>query len=196
MAPTSRKRRPRPSGSRAGGPRDQDGLAAGASSATATAPADAEAAQAGPSRRERGEARDELLRAQLEPLAPGERPVPLLVAVAVAAILAVGVLIGATTQHDLSSHGGSLIGGLFLAGAFAWLAGAMFNRRYFAVLGFEALIAFQIIVSCLALTVVSSLVVALVLLVVVGLGGWLFWKLVRVMGRIQVTNMRNLAGED
>lgn len=186
MAPTSRKRRPRPSASGAGNPRDEAELAQPAESPTSALT---------PSPRLRGEARDELLRAQLEPLAPGERPAPLLVAVAVAAILAVAVLIGATTQHDLSSHGGSLIGGLFLAGALAWLAGAMFNRRYFAVLGFEALIAFQIIVSCLALTVVSSLVVAFVLLVVVGLGGWLFWKLVRVMGRIQVTNMREPSSE-
>jgi hypothetical protein len=37
-------------------------------------------------------------------------------------------------------------------------------------------------------------VVAIVLVVVVGLGGWLFWKLVRVMGRIQVTAMQAADG--
>ncbi len=114
---------------------------------------------------------------------------PLIVASVVSAVVAVAVLVGATTQHDLSSHGGSLIGGVFLAAVLALLAGGMYNRRYWAVLGFEGLVAFQIIVSCLALTVVSSLVVAIVLLVVVGLAGWLFWKLVRIMGRLQVTEM-------
>jgi len=138
----------------------------------------------------RGEARDEQLRAGLAPLQPGERPTPLIVATVVAAVLAVAVLVGAVSQHDLSSHGGSLIGGVFLAGVLALLAGGMFNRRYWAVLSFEALLAFQIVVSCLALIVVASIVVGLVLLIVVGLGGWLFWKLVRVMGRIQVTELQ------
>lgn len=142
-----------------------------------------------PPPRLRGEARDAQLRAELTPLAPGERPTPLIVATAVAAVLAVAVLIGALSQHDLSSHGGSLIGGVFLAGVLAFIAGGMFNRRYWAVLSFEALLAFQILVSCLALIVVASIVVALVLVVVVGLGGWLFWKLVRVIGRIQVTGL-------
>jgi hypothetical protein len=141
-------------------------------------------------RRERNEQRDALMREALEPLAPGERPTPLVVAVVVAAVLAVGVLVGALTAHNLSSHGGSRIGGLFLAAVLALLAGGMYNCRYRAVLGFEALLAFQIIVSCLALTVVSSLIVAVVLVVAVALGGWLFWKLIRVMGRIQVTEMR------
>jgi len=182
MAPTSRKPRPRA------------GSAATAVDSGAQ-PDTGEAFGAPPrlTRRERGEARDEQLRAGLQPLAPGERPTPLLVAVGVAGVLAVGVLVGATTQGDLSSHGGSLIGGVFLAGVLAFLAGGMYNRRYWAVLGFEALIAFQIIVSCLALTVVTSLPVAVALVVVVGLGGWLFWKLVRVMGRIQVTALPGAA---
>ena len=161
----------------------------------AAAPA-ANAAEPAAPPRPRGEARDELLRAELEPLGPDERPRPLLIATGVAALLAVLVLVGATTQSDLSAHGGSLAGGVFLAGVLAFVAGGMYNRRYWAVLSFEALIAFQIIVSCLALTVVSSLLVAVALVVVVGLGGWLFWKLVRVMGRIQVTPAYEPPDED
>ena len=61
----------------------------------------------------------------------------------------------------------------------------MARRRYWAVLGFEALLAFQILVTSLALTVASTLAAAGECLVAIGLGGWLFWKLVRVMGRIQ-----------
>jgi hypothetical protein len=53
------------------------------------------------------------------------------------------------------------------------------------VLGFEALLAFQIIVTSLALVVASTIIAAVICLLSVGLGGWLFWKLVRVMGRIQ-----------
>jgi len=182
MAPTSRKRRRPPGGREVSSTGGELGSAAAGGHALTV-----EGTSEPSGRRLRGEARDELLRAELIPLAPGERPRPLLIATVVCGLLAVGVLAGTTTQSNLSSHGGSLIGGLFIAGVLALVCGGMFNRRYWAVLGFEALLAFQIIVSCLALTVVASWLVALVLVVVVGLAGWLFWKLVRVMGRLQVT---------
>ncbi len=124
-------------------------------------------------------------RAALAPLGEDERPSALLVAVAVSALLAVGVVAGALTVHDLSGHGGSLAGGVFLAAILALLAQGMYRRRYWAVLGFEALLAFQVIVTSLALVVASTLAAAGGCLLAIVLGGWLFWKLIRVMGRIQ-----------
>jgi hypothetical protein len=129
--------------------------------------------------------REELARAALTPLAADEHPPALLVAVAVAALLAVGIVVGVASVHDLRRHGGSIPGGLFLAFVLAALAWGMYRRRYWAVLGFEAFLAFQIIVTSLALVVASTLAAAGLCLLSVGLGGWLFWKLVRVMGRIQ-----------
>ncbi len=129
--------------------------------------------------------REEQARASLIPLAPGERPTPLLVAVTVAIMLALAVIVGALTIHGLRHHGGSLPGGVFLAGVLALLAFGMYQRRYWAVLGFEALLAFQILVTSLALVVASTLLAAGLCLVSIVLAGWLFWKLVRVMGRIQ-----------
>jgi hypothetical protein len=126
-------------------------------------------------------------RATLTPLRPDERPASLRVAVAVAVLLAAGVLAGALTIHDLSRHGGSLPGGIFLAGVLLALARGMHQRRYWAVLGFEALLAFQILVTSLALVVADTLLAAGICLLSVALGGWLFWKLVRVMGRIQAS---------
>jgi hypothetical protein len=121
----------------------------------------------------------------LEPLAEGERPRPLLIAVAVCALLAVGVVIGGASVHDLRRHGGSRPGAVVLGLVLAALALGMYRRRYWAVLGFEALLAFQILVVSLALVVASTILAAAVCLLSVGLGGWLFWKLIRVMGRIQ-----------
>jgi hypothetical protein len=129
--------------------------------------------------------RDDLARAALAPLADGERPRALLVAVAVAGLLAVGTAVSVLTVHDLRRHGGSVPGGAFLALVLAALAWGMYHRRYWAVLGFEALLAFQILVTSLALVVASTLPAAAGCLLSIGLGGWLFWKLVRVMGRIQ-----------
>jgi len=129
--------------------------------------------------------REELLRAELEPLGEDERPPALRVAIAVCALLALAVILGATTVHNLSQHGGSLPGGIFLAVVLLLLALGMYRRRYWAVLGFEALLAFQIIVTSLALIVASTILAAAICVVSIGLGGWLFWKLVRVMSRIQ-----------
>jgi hypothetical protein len=129
--------------------------------------------------------REEIARARLEPLREDERPPALLVAVAVAVLLALVVIVGALTVHGLSSRGGSLAGGVFLACVLALLAGGMYRRQYWAVLAFEALLAFQILVTSLALVVASTLLAAGVCLLSIVLAGWLFWKLVRVMGRIQ-----------
>jgi hypothetical protein len=123
--------------------------------------------------------------APLEPLGENERPAALLVAVAVAAVLGLGVIVGALTVHGLNRHGGSLAGGLFLGCVLALLGQGMYRRRYWAVLGFEALLAFQIIVTSLALVVASTLLAAGLCLLSIVLAGRLFWKLVRIMGRIQ-----------
>jgi hypothetical protein len=124
-------------------------------------------------------------RASLRPLGPHERPVALLVATIVAVVLALGVCVTLATVHNLARHGGSLTGGLFLAGVLLLLARGMWTRRYWAVLGFEALLAFQIIVTSLALIVAETLLAAGLCALSIGLSGWLFWKLVRVMARIQ-----------
>jgi hypothetical protein len=140
-------------------------------------------ARGGP--REPGRREEERARAGLTPLAPGERPPALFAAIVVSLATAAAVVAGALTLHDLRRHGGSLPAGLFIAAIFAWLAWGMGSRRYWAVLAFEALLVFQILVTSLALVVASTLPAAGLCLVAIVLGGWLFWKLVRVMGRIQ-----------
>ena len=147
-------------------------------------------AQTGGDRRLRGAERDELARAGLAPLGEDERPPALLVAVAVCVLLALGVIVGALSVRGLSRHGGSLPAGVFIALVLALLARGMWLARHWAVLGFEALLAFQILVTSLALVVAATLLAAAVCLVSVLAGGWLFWKLIRVMGRIQAGERR------
>jgi hypothetical protein len=132
----------------------------------------------------RGE-REELARAALRPLEEHEWPVALVVAIIVCIVLAIAVIASAASVHDLSRHGGSLPGAALLAVVLALLAQGMFRHRYWAVLSFEALLAFQIIVTSLALVVASTILAGAICAVSVGLGGWLFWKLIRVMGRLQ-----------
>jgi hypothetical protein len=124
----------------------------------------------------------------LAPLREGERPAALVVATAICGLLALAVIVGALTIHGLSRHGGSLPAGLFIGGVLALLAVGMHRRRYWAVLSFQALLTFQILVTSLALVVSSTITAAAGCLLSIALAGWLFWKLVRVMGRIQAAD--------
>jgi hypothetical protein len=147
--------------------------------------ASTDAAGAARDRRSARELRDAQLRAALTPLAPHERPPALLAAIAVALLLAVAVAVGTATINDLRRHGGSIPGGIFLSVLLVVLAIGMFGRRYWAVVGFEALLVFQMLVSALALVLAATVYAALGCVLALALGGWLFWKLIRVMGRIQ-----------
>ena len=134
----------------------------------------------------RGEIRDEAARASLEPLAPGERPLGLRVAILVAAALALGnavaYLAGATIG---GKHPG--VGVLAFTALTGTLAVGMALARYWAVILFEALLTLIILLFSLFLVEAQNLAGVALCLGVLIPGGWLFWKLIRVMGRIQVT---------
>jgi hypothetical protein len=133
----------------------------------------------------RSEERNDALRAGLTPLAPGERPRALTVAAVLAAALAVvnllALVLGAEVDGRRPGVVPVLVFGAIMLGA-AW---GLWHRRYWAVLGFEALLGITLAFAALSLMVASN-VAALVLCVAILLGGgWLFWKLIRVMGRLQ-----------
>jgi len=62
----------------------------------------------------------------------------------------------------------------------------MWMMRYWALLGFQTLLAIGLVGFCLALVRVTSILWALVCVVVIGAGGFLFYKLVRVLSRVQM----------
>jgi hypothetical protein len=66
----------------------------------------------------------------------------------------------------------------------------MWHHRYWAVLGFEALLGITVAIAALSLLVASNLAAVALCVVTIGLGGWLFWKLVRVMARLQAPERR------
>jgi cation transport ATPase len=138
----------------------------------------------------RSEQRNEEARSALKPLAPGERPTAVTIAAAVSALLAVGNVIayaaGLTVNGDRPQAYGVVAFTLLMLTA-AW---GMWNARYWAVLGFQALLAITIIIAALSLAVASSLPAAVLCVTLVFFGGWLFWKLIRAMARIQMPTRR------
>jgi hypothetical protein len=140
----------------------------------------------------RSEVRNEELRARLEPLAEGERPTAVTIGAIVAAMLAALVVVGYASGARVGGQG-TLASALVLMAILLAAAIGMWRVRYWAVLGFEALLAFQVIVASLSLLVASNVWAAVLCLAVVGFGGWLFWKLVRAMARIQMPERRRSA---
>ena len=62
----------------------------------------------------------------------------------------------------------------------------MWQLRYWAVLGFQAILAFVILFFALLGLRAANLLAVVAAVIVVGGGGWLFYKLVRVLSRIQM----------
>ncbi len=135
--------------------------------------------------RARTEAQNAAARARLDPLAPGERPWPLQLAAAVAALAALINLIafvaGATINGDTISASEVIPFVLIMLG----LAICIWLRSAAAVLLFMALLAVIIVMFSLFLIEASNALGVIVPLLFIGGGGFLFWKLVRVLGRIQ-----------
>jgi hypothetical protein len=140
----------------------------------------------------RGEERNEAIRAALEPLAPGERPWPLRVAVGLALLIAIGniaqVIFGSRVKFGAAHT--SVVGVAAFSLIMLVCAIGMWRKRYWALLGFEALLALVIVLFCFVLVTSVDVARALIALVVIGAGGYLFFKLVRVLSRMQMPQPR------
>ncbi|MBA3326926.1 MAG: hypothetical protein H0T43_01325 [Solirubrobacterales bacterium] len=135
----------------------------------------------------RGRARDEAIRAELEPLAEGERPGAVTIAAVVAFVFAIANVIAAVTGNDLSSEQGDPVFFTLVTSSILLIAGlGMLWAKYWAVLGFQVLLGLQIVVLALAVTIVEKWWLGIGIVVLIGLLGWLFWSLVRAMARIQM----------
>ena len=143
-------------------------------------------APAVPARRRSAEERDAEVRARLRPLAKGERPRAVTVATVVAGVAAPLNLIAAFAV-DFGSQSRSAVTFAVLQTVILLVAAiGMWRVRYWAVLGFQALLAIQILLLALALTRVERLWVGLGMAALIALLGLLFWTLVRALARIQM----------
>jgi thiamine-phosphate pyrophosphorylase len=133
--------------------------------------------------RKSSEERTAEIQATLEPFAAGERPTALVVAVAAAVLLGLVNLVLAATGHSGSGGAGTLL--VYCALMFAAAYG-MWTKRYLAVLLFQILLAILVVFFFLFLLRASSAGDVALSLGVIVPAGWLFWKLVRVLARLQV----------
>jgi hypothetical protein len=134
----------------------------------------------------RSERKNAEVRAALRPLAPGERPWAVVVSSLVAAGLALANLIAWVAGDKINGKHPAAAGILIFTAVLLACAFGLWRLWYGAVLGFMALMAIIAVLFTLYLIEASNILGAIVAVIVVGVTGFLFFKLVRVLSRIQM----------
>lgn len=136
----------------------------------------------------RSEQRNAAVRATLEPYGSGERPWSIKVAVLVAFLIGAGDLVDVLVGGNIGFGGAHPAeGGVILFSVLMLVCAAgMWRMRYWAVLGFQAILAFVVLFFSLALIRASNVAGVIIAVLVVCGGGFLFYKLVRVLSRLQM----------
>jgi hypothetical protein len=130
----------------------------------------------------RGRARADAIRAQLQPLGPDERPLGLKLAVGLALVIAAANLIAAAA----GAADASPLLGVGFALVMCALAAGLWQRRYYVILLFQALLAVTLIVAAISLVFARNLAAVAFCLAAIAACAPVFWLLVRVMARLQV----------
>jgi hypothetical protein len=142
----------------------------------------------------RYEERNRAAREKLEPLAPEERPaivtVGAVVSAAVALAVVVAYLAGAEVNGD-RPHVLQVVVPALLMGA---MAVGMWRVRYWAVLGFQAVLALLILAAALGLVAAGSAAQVAGNLALVAVAGTLFYFMIRAMARIQMPERERSGG--
>ena len=163
---------------------------AGASRPTRREPAGTAGPAADAPETPRSKRRDAAARARLAPLSHGERPRAVTVGAIVAAVLGVANAALWLAGFEIRGERPSVLTLVFslLLLVTAW---GMWHARYWAVLGFQVLLALTLISVALPVVISATPLQAVIFTVVVLIpGGALFWFLVKAMARIQMPQRR------
>jgi len=134
----------------------------------------------------RSQRRDAAIRAGLTPIKSGERPKAIVIASAVAGLIGLSQLILFAVGIKIQGKSPALAGMVLFCGLMIVCAVGMWRLWYGAVLAFMALLAIVACLFSLFLIEASNLLALIVAPVIIIGAGWLFFKLVRVLSRIQM----------
>jgi hypothetical protein len=144
----------------------------------------------------RTEAKNEAARAELEPLEEGDRPLVVTIGAIISALVAVSSIVGYLAGVEVRRFGSdgiqqgegpaplfSVVVVVALMGTMAW---GMWRARYWAVLGFQALLVILLITASLGLVAATSWVQAVGTTLLIAGAGALFYFMIKAMARIQM----------
>jgi hypothetical protein len=134
----------------------------------------------------RSEAKNAAVRAELEPLEEGERPL----AVTIGAFVTIGLVIANIVVYaagvEVRGDRPAFTGFLAFSALMLTMAWGLWRAKYWAVLGLEALLGLLIVIMGLVGLLSSNLTDVLICLAILVPSGALFWFLIRAMARIQM----------
>jgi hypothetical protein len=138
----------------------------------------------------RSEQKDREAREALEPLREGERPGAVTAGAIVSGVLAlviwVSAALAATTDIDVRGSDPQAVPLALFAAVLTLMAYGMWRARYWAVLGFQALLVLVMLSSALGLIQVTTVLEAIGTLVLLSGSGVLFYLMVKALARIQM----------
>ncbi len=148
----------------------------------------------------RSEARNEAARAELEPLAEGERPMVVTIGALISALIAVSAIAGYVAGVEVTrvgsdgieqgEHEAPLLSVLVAVALMGTMAYGMWRARYWAVLGFQALLVLVLVAASLGLVQATSWAQALGTTLLIVVAGALFYWMIKAMARIQMPERR------
>jgi hypothetical protein len=138
--------------------------------------------------------KDDLAREELVPLREGERPAAVTVAAVVAALLGLSNIVGFLAGVEVGGEKPQAGAVAIPAALMLITAAGMWYARYWAVLGFQTILAFLIVIMSILLVRAENLLAVVVAAAIIGVAGALFWFLVRSLARIQMPERRPPSG--
>ena len=144
----------------------------------------------------RTEARNEAAREALEPLAEGERPLVVTIAAVVSALIAISSVVGYAAGVEVTrigsdgieqgEHAAPILSVVAVVGLMGTMAYGLWRARYWAVLGFQALLVIVLVAASLGLVQATQATQAIgTSLLIVGAGA-MFFFMIKAIARIQM----------
>jgi hypothetical protein len=134
----------------------------------------------------RYERRNAAAREELEPLAEGERPAIVTVGAIVSAAVAASIIIAYAAGATVNGDRPRLLQVIAPALVMGMMAYGMWRVRYWAVLGFQAVLALLVVAATIGLIAAHRPVTVAANLVLIAIAGTMFYFMIRAMARIQM----------
>lgn len=134
----------------------------------------------------RSEEKNEAAREALEPLPEGERPTVVTLGAVLAALVAASVLVAYAAGAEVNGERPHVLQVIIPAALMGVMAYGMWKARYWAVLGFQAILALLVVAAALGLVGAAGVGQVIGNLVLIAVAGTLFYLMIGAMARIQM----------
>ena len=134
----------------------------------------------------RSEERNRAARETLEPLAAGERPAVVTVGAVISGLVAASVVIAYLAGAEVNGERPPILQVTPSAVLMGVMSYGLWRARYWAVLGFQAVLALLIVAATLGLVATDNLGQLAGTVALIAIAGTLFYFMIKAMARIQM----------